>query len=277
MTTATITYMRFDGTNVTLPAGSTLNYFLLIYHVNGSTLTGTESLATLQTFVNNNINVRQKINTTTIINKTICEWDNLTTQISNMNSSSALIVFIIQKVQSGTTTTNNYVDYYEIINLLSAFQTNPNLVYNTDNYYLLEMNSAINTFDNLVPKPTKSPSGVVISSNTSVQNSYNTNYYGPLSTNFTDEAVSSGLTVPQVLSDVPLSNTVEQETMTTFNNTNRPPFYTKYVADNAYSAVDVINKMTKKIYNTKCVLPFSHINRTTTSESAVRFTIHYTM
>ena len=277
MTTATITYMRFDGTNVTLPAGSTLNYFLTVYHVNGSTLTGTESLATLQTFVNNNANVRQKINTTTIINKTICEWDNLTTQISNMNSNSALIVFVIQKIQSGTTTTNNYVDYYVIINLLSSFQTNPNLVYNTDNYYLLEMNSAINTFDNLVPKPTKSPSGVVIRSDTSVQNSYNTNYYGPLGTNFTNEAVSSGQTVPEVLSNVPLSNTVEQGTMTTFNDTNRPPFYTKYVADNAYSAVDVINKMTKKIYNTKCVVPFSRINRTTTSMSAVRFTIHYTM
>lgn len=277
MSTAMITYMRFDGNNVTLPPNSSINFFLMLYHVNGATLTGTESLATLQSFVNNSRNVRQKISTTTIINKLICEWDNLTTRITNMDSNSALIVFVIQKVQSGITTTNNTVDYYNIINLQSHLQTNPNLVYNTDNYYLLEMTSAINTFDNLNPKPTKSPSGVTISSNATIQNQYNTTYMSDLSTDFSTKASETSQTVEQVLDDVSLSNTVESTTMVNYNNEYRPPFYTKYVADGAYTAVDVINKMQQKIYTNKCVLPFSSISRTLTSESAARFTIHYTM
>lgn len=277
MSTATLTYMRFNSTNVTLPTGSTLNFFLLIHHVNGSTLTGTESLSTLQSFVNNSKNVRQRISTTTIINKVICEWDNLTTRITNMDSNSALIVFVIQKIQSGATTTNNTVDYYNIINLQSHLQTNPNLVYNTDNYYLLEMTSAIDTFDNLNPKPIKSPSGVSISSNTAVQNLYNTTYISDLNSDINTKASQTSQTVQQVLNDVPLSNTVESTTGVNYNNEYRPPFYTKYIADSAYASVDVINKLQQKIYTNKCVLPFSSIDRTLTSQSAVRFTIHYTI
>lgn len=276
MSTATITYMRFDGTDITLSAGSTQNYFLSIFHVNGTTLTGSESLSTLISFTNNNQNVRQKISTTTITGKTINEWDNLTTQITGMDSHSALIVFVIQKIQSGSTTTNNYIDYYNIINLQSKLQTNPNLVYNTDNYFLLEMASAITTFDRLRPKPTKSPSGVTISSNTVVQTEYNS-YYSLLDYQMSAKAQSESETVQQVLNNVPMANGVEQQTMGLFNNFNRPSFYSKYVADRPYVNVDVINKMQQNIYTTKCVLPFSSISRTTADESGVRFTIHYTM
>jgi len=275
MTTATITYMRFDGTDISIPPSSTQNYFLSIFHVNGTTLNGSETLPTLIAFTNNNSNVRQKISTTTITNKTINEWDNLTTQITGMDSHSALIVFVIQKIQSGTNP-NNYVDYYNITNLQSKLQTNPNLVYNTDNYYLLEMTSAINTFDRLRPKPTKSPSGVSISSNAIVQNEYN-GYYSLLSNQINSTAQNQNETVQQVLNNIPLANSIEQQTMGVFNNFNRPSFYTKYVADRPYSNVDVISKMQQNIYTTKCVLPFSSVTRTTQDESAVRFTMHYTI
>jgi hypothetical protein len=294
--TAYISYIRFDGTTIPPPTGSltTQNFLIQIYHVNGSTLPSDLTLSSLRTFVANTKVIRQNINTSSIINNTICEWDNLTTSINNMDSNSALIMFVVQKSVVNGKVVNNFIDYYCIPSFKSVVQNNINLVYNTDNYYLLEMNATIDAFNNLNPKPTKSPSGLTISSNSVIQTNYDNIYFGVLDTEIMNQVniqiAATGQTYSpsqlaqlqqqykaQILADPAQANNIETQAMVIFNAMYKDTFYKKYVGDQSYSNVDVINLMNKNIYNMKCLLPFSKVARTNSDESAVRLSIHYTM
>jgi len=294
--TATILYIRFDGTTIPPPTGQLTikNFYLSIYHVNGATLPSSPTLSSLQTFVTNTRVVRQNINTSSIINTDICEWENLNTSLVNLDANSALITFVIQKRSVSGKIVLNYIDYYCIKSLQSVLHNNLNLVYNTDNYYLIEMNSAIDAFNNLNPKPTKSPSGISIISSSTIQSNYDNIYFGILNTQIMDqvnaEIAASGQTYTpaqllvvqeqykeQILANPTQANAIETQAMAIYNASYRSPFYTKYLGDQSYSSVDVISTMNQNIYNIKCLLPFSTVPRTDTDESAVRLSFHYTM
>jgi hypothetical protein len=290
-----MTYIRFDGTNIPAPTTIAQNFHILLYHVNGSTFnTSNITAQTLLNFVADTQNVRQQITLTTIIGQNLAEWDGINLQITNLDTNSAIIIFVMQKAP-GTMpgiVVNNPVDYYFLNSALNTFQTNPNLVYNTDNYFLLEMTSAIDTFIALPLKPTKTDSGIVISSNPTIQAMYDNIYTTILNREINievDSEVGSGTYTPaqlqalkQKLYEALLLNTakmnaIELESETLFNNQYRGSFYTKYLQEQQYNTVDIIETMNENINTVQCLIPFSSIARTDTQESAIRLSLHYQM
>lgn len=291
MSTPIFTYFRYDSTNIPAPKGIVYNFGMTMYHVDGSHISNNNiSQSSLSSYVNNNAFVRQKLTTGSIVNSTIGEYDNVNFSIINSDSNSSFIIFVTQKAKNARgMIVDAIVDYFYIPNLISTMKSNTNLVYNTDNYYLLEMNAAVDSFNSLDPKPTSNPSGLTITNNP-VQPMYETSYGsildGIVDKYVTDKISSSGQTYTDNLAaqtkddlfnDTYTMQELEMQATSIYNNSQRVPFYKKYVADNNYRDIDIFTIMNSKIYNTKCILPQSSINPTDTFESMIRLSLHYTM
>jgi hypothetical protein len=72
-------------------------------------------------------------------------------------------------------------------------------------------------------------------------------------------------------------NQIETQAISDFNNHYRSAFYKKYLAEQSYSNVDIIDEINQNIHNIKCLLPFSSSLRNPNQQSAIRLSIHYTI
>lgn len=293
MSTFTIRYLRYDGSSTNKPEKLPKNFYLNIYHVNNSYFKKKVTASKLLDYVKNTHYIKQKYTTGIIIGSDIVEWDNLSSRLTNVDENSALIIFVIQKSGKLVPLLNDIADFFYIPDLLNKFTNNPNLVYNTDNYYLLEMNSAIDVFDQLNPKPTKSPSGIYIQSNTDIHQLYQSIYDTTLDNEIdseVDEIVKNdcpNCTPEQLkklkkiikltfLNDVNKMASIEAKVIEEFNNKYRSQFYQKFLNDQSYDSIDVIAKMEKNIQNIKCYIPPSNKIDIIEQDFNLKLSIHYT-
>lgn len=275
-TNLTLTYLRYDSTNIPPPIGIIMNFYLTIYHIDGTNFVDSAVSSDVNNWIIQNNVTRQKFITGFVLNKNLIEFDNINIALSGLDSKSAIVIFITHKtkISHSINLVDVIVDHYSIPNAKVALNTNPNLVYNTDNFYLLEMNNAIDVFSNLQPKPSSSPSGVVVMSNPIIQQQYLTIYNQILSnaidqyinqhintTGLTDDQIAQlkAQTLAQYLNDNNLMNQIETNAMAEFNSQYKSDFYHKYLGETNNDNVDVISKIYNNIYNIKCIQPFSTV------------------
>jgi hypothetical protein len=290
--TATITYLRYDGTAISIPKGIPQNFILHIYHVVDSDSLN-KSIDSLTKYVLNDKHVRQKFILGAVINKNIAEWDNLNVKLTGLDDKSMIIIFTLQKIRSikPGIVIDNIIDFSYISSAQSVLQKNNNLVYNTDNYYLLEMNSAIDTFNNSNNNHQISHNSII--NNKEIADNYHL-IYDILLENEINELVNQRATnsiytpeqlneLKQQMREITLKNkdkmdSFEKIAIKEFNDQFRSSFYSKYIGDIQHGVTgDILDTINDKIHNTKCLLPLSTNKRSDANESAIRLSIHYHM
>jgi len=247
-----------------------------------------KSIHGFSSHVENHKVVRQKITLGSMINRNIAEWDGLHVKITGLDDKSMIIIFTMQKSKSVRPgiIIDNVVDFSYIANAQSVLQSNVNLVYNTDNYYLLEMNSALDSIN--------SGKHAAISGNNKISEQYHSIYNNLLEKEIDDQIAqrtTNTVYTPEQLRDLEIEmheallknkekmDQLEKTADSKFNDQFRSTFYSKYVGDvaNNSSNEKIMEAINDNIHNTKCILPTSIQERSSKYESNVRLSIHYRM
>lgn len=146
---AIITYIRYDSTRLqTANSKAVPNITLELYHIDLKQvlvpIQPKPSLETCRAIVNEEITVRQHIATSTILNDTVVEYDGLCMKLTGLDDNSGLVIFVYRNKE--------IIDYYFMQNALADLDGNPNLVYNTDSHYLIEINKRVDQVNEIRSK-----------------------------------------------------------------------------------------------------------------------------
>lgn len=142
MSKSVITYIRYDISNI---ENKSSKVYIEFYHLDRDEV-DRDKIPQVDKKA-----IRQHITTSTINHdRQYYEWDALGLKLTSLNENSALLIIIRNKKQ--------IIDHYYIDNALSELDDNPNLVYNTDGYYLYEMNERITHIND-----TRTPANIICS------------------------------------------------------------------------------------------------------------------
>jgi hypothetical protein len=144
MVKATLSYIRYDHS-------TSQNLSVEIYHID-STDQKIDNFDNIKLIISKKDIIRQHICTSSILSKDDhkpYEWDDIGLKITGLDSKSGLIILIKSKKYKSRSESEQLIDYYYISNALSQLDDNPNLVYNTDDYYLLEINNRIDQINSV--------------------------------------------------------------------------------------------------------------------------------
>jgi len=261
--TVTLNYLRFNTLLIGTPGEKSI--YAHIYHVDSKKIENTTS-AYLINWVKKYKNKYTDYITDTITTDGYAEWDNINIPISKIKNTSSLIIFILQKNKNMI---DSVVDYY-YLDINTSFLQNTQKVYNTDNYYLLEINNYLELMKNTTIKFNK------LRITTEYNEKYKETLEGLINDLDTSETNNSSYIYnkftkikkniyQRVINDSRLINRIEQRTIEKIYITMKQLFYKKYLNTTLYSFDDplLIQNIDNLNMTTSCATPSSN------------FTIHY--
>lgn len=289
-----ITYIRFDGTGLSNISGILKNFYVVIYHLDGKKIPPNANLDVLKQITNNRNNIRQKFITGSIIGSDVAEWDNLNISLLNLDSDSAVIAFVCRKYRTTQfiKMEDEIVDHYNIVNAHFVLQNNSSLVYNTDNMYLLQMNSALDTYTTLSNNGSEEAPLIEIMNNTTIKNMYESIYHTILNRHIDEDLENTENNTPEqikknrkiiekmLLQDTEKMQLIETEAIKELNDQYRSIVYGKYLGTKQLSEEttdELLEAINQNIHQIKCIIPSSSITPTVSFPSKIRLSVHYVM